>query len=495
VRTDQIQAALRRREGLEAVDLGFRMARAWWRPLAAGWLVFVAPIAMGIILALRDHPIWALALLWWLRPVFARIPLSTLSRLLFGEPTGLLATAGALPDLLRSGLATSLFIQRLSPARTFLLPVLQLEGLRGAARRQRCAALGRRDAGSAMGLMAAGAYFNFALILGGLLLVQLLVPSEVTWSVFQGFEPLWDDGVSGGALLPVVYFLGTSVVEPLLVAGGFGLYLNRRVYLEGWDIDLALRRLTRRVEEQTRRAGPLSAAILAGLVVLAAAPAADAQEVCDPDAPGSANACIQSVLESDDFGSVREITRWVRRPSDESASAPWLDSLFGWLFPDWLPGFLASGFELGLWIGVAVLAVMLVMAVARRMERIVPAPAAGPKRRPRVSGLDLDPRSLPDDVVAAARAHWARGAPIEALSLLYRGALSRLVERRLLPIPDSATELECVRLVDRTLDEDAARIFGDLTRAWIATRYAGEPPPTSLFESLCQRYSVFGAVS
>jgi hypothetical protein len=135
------------------------------------------------------------------------------------------------------------------------------------------------------------------------------------------------------------------------------------------------------------------------------------------------------------------------------------------------------------------------MAVARRMERIVPTPAAGPKQRPRVSGLDLDPQSLPDDVVAAARAHWARGAAIEALSLLYRGALSRLVERRLLPIPDSATELECVRLVDRTLEEDAARAFGDLTQAWIATRYAGKPPSTSFFESLCQRYVVFGAAS
>ncbi len=495
MRTDQIKAVLRGREGLEAVDLGFRMARAWWRSLAAGWLVFVAPIATGIILALRDHPFWALALLWWLRPAFARIPLSTLSRLLFGEPTGLLTTARALPDLLRSGLATSLFIQRLSPARTFLLPVLQLEGLRGAARRQRCAALGRRDAGSAMGLMTAGAYFNFALILGGLLLVDFLVPSEVAWSVFQCFEPLWDDSASGGALLPIVYFLGMSVVEPLLVAGGFALYLNRRVYLEGWDIDLALRRLTRRVEEQTHRSSRLHAAILAGFALLAAAPAADAQEVCNPDDPSSANACIRSVLESDDFGSVREVTRWVRRQGDESALAPWPDGLFDWLFPDWLPGFLASGFELGLWIGIAVLGVMLVMAVARRMEKINPMPTGVPKRRPRVSGLDLDPSSLPDDVVAAARAHWARGAPIQALSLLYRGALSRLVERRLLPIPDSATELECVRLVDRSLEEDAARTFGDLTLAWIATRYAGEPPPTSLFESLCQRYPVFGTPS
>ena len=39
-----------------------------------------------------------------------------------------------------------------------------------------------------------------------------------------------------------------------------------------------------------------------------------------------------------------------------------------------------------------------------------------------------------------------------------------------------------------------AGIFTDLTRAWVATRYAGEPPDAGTFEELCRRFTpVFGA--
>ena len=49
MRTDRVQVALRSREGLEAVDLGFRMVREWWRPLAATWLLFVLPFGAALV--------------------------------------------------------------------------------------------------------------------------------------------------------------------------------------------------------------------------------------------------------------------------------------------------------------------------------------------------------------------------------------------------------------------------------------------------------------
>ena len=66
MRTDTVQVALRPRAGLEAVDLGLAMARAWWKPLATAWLVLVVPLALLLVLALREHPWWAIGLLWWL---------------------------------------------------------------------------------------------------------------------------------------------------------------------------------------------------------------------------------------------------------------------------------------------------------------------------------------------------------------------------------------------------------------------------------------------
>ena len=51
-----------------------------------------------------------------------------------------------------------------------------------------------------------------------------------------------------------------------------------------------------------------------------------------------------------------------------------------------------------------------------------------------VRDLDVRPESLPDDVGAAAWALWQAGKVPAALSLLYRGALSRLIHRFEVPI-------------------------------------------------------------
>ena len=51
MQTDHARVTLRSRGALEAVDLGYRMARECWRPLVASWLVFVVPV--GVVVA-RD---------------------------------------------------------------------------------------------------------------------------------------------------------------------------------------------------------------------------------------------------------------------------------------------------------------------------------------------------------------------------------------------------------------------------------------------------------
>ena len=44
----------------------------------------------------------------------------------------------------------------------------------------------------------------------------------------------------------LAYAAAVLVLEPFYVAAGFGLYLNRRTLLEGWDIEVALRRIAER---------------------------------------------------------------------------------------------------------------------------------------------------------------------------------------------------------------------------------------------------------
>jgi len=473
--------------GLEAIDLGFALVRDSFRPLLASWLGIALPLAVLVIVALREHPFWALFVLWWLRPVFARVPLHVQARAVFSQPTGLLDCLRALPALARSGLGASLFVQRLSPARTLLQPVSQLEGLRGRARRERCNALARRDLAASSALLTVAAHCNVALILGLLLLVQLLLPDEIAWDLSELVSPLLEDsaGDPGWLLVPSLYFVGVSCVEPLVVAGGFALYLNRRVELEGWDIDLAFRNLAERAARPDRRARRAAGFAAAGLLLMA--PWALRAQPCDPADPLTAKPCIESVLGAPDFGSSEMRSRWVLREfaRESEPGEPWL--------PAGLADLLAAGFELALWAGLVVSIVATLVAIARRVD--APAVDAPPPATPMRLGLDLDPRSLPADLLGAARAAFARGDFALALSLLYRGALVRLTERDGLAIPESATELECLALVRRAAP-DRSPLFGELTRLWLAARYAHEPPTREGFEALCRRFApAFGETS
>ena len=54
----------------------------------------------------------------------------------------------------------------------------------------------------------------------------------------------WFDADPASATLWVTYLpwvLALALLEPFYVAAGFGMYLNRRVELEAWDIEQDLR--------------------------------------------------------------------------------------------------------------------------------------------------------------------------------------------------------------------------------------------------------------
>ena len=105
-----------------------------------------------------------------------------------------------------------------------------------------------------------------------------------------------------------------------------------------------------------------------------------------------------------------------------------------------------------------------------------------------VNELDIRPESLPADIAAAARALCQRGELRAALSLLYRGALSRLVHDRLVPILGSSTEGECVRLAARVLPAAGSAYFERLVAAWQTEVYAGRAADAGVVAALCGEF-------
>ena len=102
-----------------------------------------------------------------------------------------------------------------------------------------------------------------------------------------------------------------------------------------------------------------------------------------------------------------------------------------------------------------------------------------------VRDLDVRPESLPDDVGAAAWALWQSGQVPAALSLLYRGALSRMIHRFAVPITASATEGECLELARGRLEATALRYVTQVVRAWEANIYGGRTLSLAMGEALC----------
>lgn len=475
---ERLSVELRPRGGWESLDLGFQMARAWWRPVWGTWLAVYLPLAAALFAAFHDR-LWAAVLaLWWLKPLVDRFVLYVVSRAVFGAPPTVRATLGAWRDVLSPGALAGLTLFRIDLARSFMLPVWLLEKQTGRDAQRRRKALGQRMRYYAVWLTVLCAHFEAVVFLSLGVAGDLLLPAGGD----AGFE--FRDLLRGGADAAwnwidfACYVVAVSAIEPLYVSAGFALYLNRRAILEGWDIELALRRLDERLRGAAAAAlAALTIGLAALIIGLAPQPARAADK--------SAKQEVTEVLKAPEFQEYREGKTWRYRGEQKDAKQAPPDLGF------WsnLGLFLAEIAEAVVWIAAALAVVGLVLA----LRRWVPAwlERAPPAYRPpdALFGLALAPESLPDDVAAAAAAMVRAGRLREALSLLYRGALSVLVHRDHVPLAEGDTEGDCVRAARKTLPAHAGDYFARLVQTWTAAAYAGRLPDAGGAEALCREWA------
>jgi hypothetical protein len=159
--------------------------------------------------------------------------------------------------------------------------------------------------------------------------------------------------------------------------------------------------------------------------------------------------------------------------------------------PAWLLGlleFLSRFSSLLLWVVGAVLVAVSIVWIGRALgTRVSAVPLPSPKIS-RVRGLDISPESLPADIGAAALGLLEAGRNRDALSLLYRGALSRAVHRYGVVIGESYTEGEALRAVNGTLDAPRAAYFAELIAIWQRAVYAGEAVMHESVARLCRTF-------
>ena len=223
---------------------------------------------------------------------------------------------------------------------------------------------------------------------------------------------------------------------------------------------------------------------LLALVVLLFALSAQAAE---PPTPQQVREATEAVYNDPDLHGLkadRELRFKDRdQPKEQETSADlrWLRDLMRW--------FSEAGRWL-VWLGMAALAALLIVYLRRWIA--VRGDAVGGRALTlpsHVRDLDIRPESLPDDVPAAARALWQRGESRAALSLLYRGALSRLVHEHAVPVRAASTEGECATLASRHLDAERGAFVARLIGLWQLAVYGARLPDSSAVLAVCDEFN------
>ncbi|CRN02572.1 hypothetical protein [Pseudomonas sp. 34 E 7] len=496
MRLTDASVVIRPRTSWEAMDLGVLMAREHRAVLMGSWALVSLPVFLLLTSLLWQYPSYALFLFWWLKPAFERLPLYILSKALFGETLSLKQAARQWPRLLRGQLFASLTWRRLSLSRSFMLPVSQLEGLDGPVRQRRLGLLQQRNAGAARWLTIIGVHLEIGLWFGCMALFYLFIPEQVElqwdWQrlvLATGPQGLWLEHLSNAFYALVLVFW-----EPIYIACGFSLYLNRRTVLEAWDLELVFRRLRQRLSG----VAPLLLLVV-GLTLVQPSPSALADQTAEPKPLGTqaASQSIKALLEKPPFKNPQTVTRY--RFGEEKPATPRKAHGDGKL-PAWLQQLLdnlnsntfrhvAQGLEILLWsvvIGGLALVVWryrewLRTFVSRRRR---PQPITARPAPAQLFGLELGVETLPDDIASAAEQLWPT-RPREALGLLYRGLLSRLLHEFDLPLKSADTEGQVLERVHQLQQPQLLAFSRELTAHWQNLAYGHRLPPGTAQQKLC----------
>lgn len=481
----------------QAMDLGTRMLRTWWRPLLSIWLVTSLPGLLLLLWLTGGDLFWTSMLFWWLKPLWERPLLEYCARALFGEPPTLAALLRSWPNYVRPGLFSALTWRRLSPSRSFNAPVFQLERPRGSAG-PRLAVMHAEPGQRAGALTVTLVHVEQFIAFGILALLVLLFPWEFNLSLYDWMN---DNVVVEHRLMLACWYLALCITEPLYVCCGFALYLNKRTWLEGWDLEQGLRSVGQRRAARRRALGPtlLCCALLPWLWWASPVDAAEDHEAVRQQAI--------EILAGNDLMPMTERTGWRLRPDEQQdrddRSESLLQRILDWLFnrdterdhrdSRWDLGGVADVLRLMLW-GLMLAALGWLLWSGRHLVRrdIAPTEHSDNTMPVDIHALASHRQPLPDNPAAAIRAALDAGRQRDALSLLYRCCLHSLHQRLPVTLPQGATESEVLRPLRQHYATDAeVRLLGRITPLWQASAWAHRPVDpaaiAALLDDWCQQ--------
>jgi len=526
---DRICIEPRLRESWEAIDLGFCLARTWYRQLLLTWLLPMLIVAIVGAMLLRDNLHFALIGIWWFKPVFDRAPLFFISRALFGEVNSARTVLKQFIHYNKFEWLPWLTWRRLSFTRSYDMPVTLLEHLSGQPRRNRLQVLHHKGSGAALALTFMCIVLEMCLAYGSLILLASLIPEEANLDILNG---VFSESQLSSWLEFILYLMALALVAPFYVCAGFALYINRRIELEAWDVEIRFRQILSNTNPLPKNKLALQWLLplcLAPLLYLVEPNSSSAEAVSvNPQAAmdsskatappvkietlSDAKQLIAEIKNGEDFHQEKTVTRWRRKNSspnevdEHSSLEKWLEKLFEkWLKKhdeegsqnqDFFLNFkgIALFLEIIIWLTFGALLFWVLYRYRRQLANLIT--KSGIKQKPVAHtapevmfGLKVTTDSLPEDVISEVNKLCQKAEYRLAISLLYRASLSQLIHRKGFRFRDSLTEVECAEIVKRGEDIHVSKYTDDLTRVWQRLAYGHINPQAAQIEQLCSGYS------
>ena len=484
--------AMRRRSVWEAADSGMLL----WRKNFLLFLPFYAlPILIaGLVLyffsSSFDFNWFPWICLWWFKPFFDRLCLHVISKRFFkGNPEKL---SSGLKHTLFYSLPGDLLWRRFSPFRCSFMPLRLMERLRSKKFEERKKSLSR-----------GGLHFSALISSFGLPLEMFLLGGEVVFFALM-FDLFSSNSVflifGNNEITPFLIYLAYCVnyilVGSLYVCMGFGIYINSRVEVEGWDIELLFKKFS---EKAASAAKALPAAVMAPVLImvfglLSSAPlyanddiaehnaSDDTEKIYFPDGflpleevPMDA---LEEILASEEFGGTRPAYRVQPRNLSEPVEPP----------PprDWNPFFdelrEALAQSLRIFIIVIFSGLLIFLLVRHYQLRQLKKPLVFDEAHAFTNPLAVKGR--PELFFEKAQVFFEQGLFRNAWAACLCGVLNSFNLYFGVTFPKQITEYGCLKLVREqfTADTYLTGGFGDLVQNWVLLAYGARLPAPGSFE-------------
>ncbi|MCL2764272.1 MAG: hypothetical protein FWD40_03195 [Treponema sp.] len=467
-----------RRSYREAADAGILL---WRENFSLFLLFFGIPLwvcAFSLRLFLPDgYQYYSWLVIWLFKPLFDRIALHIVSVRFFNRDADKKLLIRGLWKTLLRGLAGDLLWRRFSPLRSAMMPVRVLERniKQGKSLKERKIILKNGGIDYCFILTIWGIAVEAALLLGGSAFLFTL--NELMFNGIFIPESFADIEI----YLFAAWCLNLILTETIYVCMGFSLYINSRIEVEGWDLEIKFRNFAEKLKNKN-----IITVLCLACILIPAQSHADDHFTADDDTPFSA---LQIILESADFGGEKD--SWsirFKNPAQER-DIPEFDREYTQRLREILALFLR-------FIIITVIAGLLAFIIFYFIKYKKKIFFKTKNSYGRTTGINLKDSQNPSLLLEKALNYNEQGETRLAWGCCAAAAIWSLPAYHGINFPPNATENDCVNIINAmTANNPQALLFGRLIKYWVYFAYAGQLPPEGSFEEavgLCRSMACAG---